>query len=412
MPVKRRHIHDVVVDALGASRAVAVVGPRQAGKSTLVAQIARTTLGARVTTLDNDIAREWALDDPAGFVTQLGTPAVIDEVQRAPGVLLAIKRVVDSSNAPGQFLITGSADLRLMPTVLDTLPGRVEYFNLWPFSQGEINGQVETFLDGLRRGVPPNRGGAPIGLGAYAEQIAAGGFPGSLGLSPRRREGFFAGYVDALVGRGINDVAGIRQPRAIEPLLRLIAARSGAILKLAGLATDLRIDAKTVGAYIAVLERLCAVVILPAWSGNLGHRIVKSPRVHIADTGLHCHLTGIDAAALSENHQTAGPVLETFVVNELVRQRGWVDRPPTLHHLRSESGNEVDVVAQWPSGQVAGIEVKAAATVSRRDFAGLRLMRDRLGDRFVCGVVLYCGEATIPIGDRLWAVPLEGLWRT
>ena len=410
MLVKRRHIQDDVVDALGVSRAVAVVGPRQAGKSTLVDQIARTTLGAQVTTLDNDIARDQALDDPAGFVARLGTPAVIDEVQRAPGVLLAIKRVVDASNAPGQFLITGSADLRLMPTVLDTLPGRVEYFNLWPFSQGEIDGQVETFLDRLQSGLPPQCHSAPVGLGTYAERIVAGGFPGSLGLSPRRREGFFSGYVDALVGRGINDVSGIRHPRAIEPLLRLLAARSGAILKLAGLATDLRLDAKTVAAYIAVLERLCAVVVLPAWSGNLGQRIVKSPRVHIADTALHCHLTGIDAAALTENPQAAGRVLETFVVNELVRQRGWADRPPTLHHLRSEGGNEVDVVAQWPSGQLAGIEVKAGATISRKDFAGLRLMRDRLSDRFTCGVVLHCGEATIPIGDRLWAVPLKGLW--
>lgn len=405
-----RNIRPDVEDALRVSRVVALVGPRQAGKSTLASQIARDVLGTALATFDDDATRTLAQSDPAGFIASLRLPAALDEVQRAPGVMLAIKRVVDGDPHPGRFLITGSADLRVLATIPDALPGRVEYLNLWPFSQGELVGVVETFLDALRADQPPMVDTAPIGVAAYAQRISEGGFPASLGRSSRRRSGFFASYLASLLGRDLAEVSGLRNPGALEPLLMLLAARSGSLLNLSSLGSELRLDAKTADSYITLLQQLGLVITLPAWFANLGQRVVKTPKVHLADSGLHVHLIGADAKRLSLDPQLAGPVLETFVVNELVRQSGWSSSAPALHHFRSHAGSEVDVVLQWRDGQVAGVEVKSSASIAPRDFAGLTMLRDRLGPRFTSGVVIYTGERTISAGDRLWAVPLEALW--
>jgi predicted AAA+ superfamily ATPase len=190
----------------------------------------------------------------------------------------------------------------------------------------------------------------------------------------------------------------------------LLAARSGRLLNVSGLGTELRLDAKTVASYVSLLEQLGLLIRLPAWFANLGHRVVKTPKVHLADSGLHVHLIGADADQISRQPGVAGPVVETFVVDELMRQSGWASSAPSLHHFRSHWGDKVDVVLHWRDGSVAGVEVKSGASVTQRDFAGLKTLRDRLGPRFVCGVVLYTGERTVPAGDRLWAVPLEGLW--
>lgn len=405
-----RNLRADVEDALRISRVVALVGPRQAGKSTLASQVAHDVLGTTLATFDDDATRTFAQNDPAGFIASLRLPAALDEVQRAPGVMLAIKRIVDQDTRPGRFLITGSADLRVLATIPDALPGRVEYLNLWPFSQGELEGVVETFLDDLRTARPPMLDTAPIGAAAYAERIAKGGFPESIGRTPRRRAGFFASYLASLLGRDLSEISGVHNPGALEPLLSLLAARSGSLLNLRGLGTELRLDGKTAASYITLLQQLGLLIRLPAWFTNLGHRVVKTPKMHLADSGLHVHLTGADADQLARDPDLAGPVLETFVVNELVRQSGWASSAPALHHFRSHTGGEVDLVLQWRDGKVAGVEVKSAASVTQRDFAGLTVLRDRLGARFVSGVVLYTGERTILAGDRLWAVPLEGLW--
>lgn len=410
MNILPRHIRPDVEDALGVSRVVALVGPRQAGKSTLASQVARDVLRTTLVSLDDDSMRSFAQADPAAFIASLPLPAALDEVQRAPGVMLAIKRVVDRDTRPGRFLITGSADLRVLATIPDALPGRVEYINLWPFSQGERDGYVETFVESLRTDRPPRVDAAPIGVGAYARRIAEGGFPAVFGRTARRRAGFFASYLSSLLGRDLAEISAVRNPGALEPLLTLLAARSGSLLNLSNLGSDLRLDAKTTGAYIALLQQLGLVITLPAWFTNLGKRIVKTPKVHLADSGLHVHLIGADAERLSRDPQMAGPVVETFVVNELVRQSGWASSTPALHHFRSHAGSEVDIVLQWRDGQVAGVEVTSAASIVPRDFAGLTMLRDHLGPRFASGVVLYSGERTIGVGDRLWAVPLEGLW--
>lgn len=410
MELVPRSIRPDVEDALRVSRVVALIGPRQAGKSTLASQIAHDVLGTSLTTLDDDATRAFAQDDPAGFIASLRLPAALDEVQRAPGLMLAIKRLVDRDPQPGRFLITGSADLRVLATIPDALPGRVEYLDLWPFSQGELIGTVETFLDVLRVDRPPMIDDAPMGVIGYAQRVAEGGFPASLGRSSRRRSGFFASYLASLLGRDLAEVSGLRNPGALEPLLMLLAARSGSLLNLSSLGSELRLDAKTADSYITLLRQLGLLIKLPAWFANLGQRVVKTPKLHIADSGLHVHLIGADADRLAHDPNLAGSVIETFVVNEIVRQSGWSSSAPALHHFRSHAGDEVDVVLQWRDGQVAGVEVKSAASISPRDFSGLTALRDRLGPRFVSGVVIYTGERTLSAGDRLWAVPLEALW--
>lgn len=410
MDLLPRHIRSDAEDALHHSRVVAIVGPRQAGKSTLATQLARDVMGVELSTLDDDATRAFAQADPVGFVASLPSPAAIDEVQRAPALMLAMKRVVDRENQPGRFLITGSADLRVLPTIPDTLPGRVEYLNLWPLSQGEIARVVETFLDDLRHNNPPFINDAPIGLAGYSDRLVVGGFPGVLEAPPRRRTGFFAGYVDTLVGRNVSDVAEVRDPGAVASLLALLAARSGAVTNLTALGAELRLDAKTVARYTTVLVQLGLVIRLPAWFTNLGQRVVKSPKLHLADSGLHAHLVGADSERLSRDPVLGGPLLETFVVNELVRQAGWAHEAPALHHFRSREGGEVDVIAQWRDGTIAGVEVKSAASVGPKDFRALAGLRDRLGARFASGVILYTGEHTVPAGERLWAVPLQALW--
>lgn len=411
MELRPRHIRADVEDALRTARAVAIVGPRQSGKSTLASIIARDVLETSLVTLDDDTARSFAQQDPAGFIASLPLPAVLDEVQRAPGIMLAIKQIVDRDTRPGRFLLTGSADLRVLPTIPDALPGRVEYLNLWPFSQGELVGHREHIIDELHAGEPPRVEASPVGMAALADRIVTGGFPASIGLTNRRRAGFFESYVTSLLGGAIADVSDARRPEIVPPLMQLLGARSGSLLNLRGLSMELGIDAKTVDAYVRLLERLGLVLIVPAWHTNLGHRVIKTPKVHVADSGLHAYLVGADSQALIRSPELAGRLVETFVLNEIVRQSGWADHPPVVHHYRGHAGDEVDIVLSWRDGTVAGIEVKSASSIGPRDTRGLTRLREALGERFTLGLVLYTGERTVPAGRKIWAMPIEGLWR-
>lgn len=406
-----RHIRPVVLEALRDNRVVCVVGARQVGKSTLVRDIAATDHLAGVRTLDDHATRAAALEDPTGFVRALGRPVVIDEVQRAPDLLLAIKQLVDEEPTQrGQFLLTGSADVMTLPTVADALPGRVGYVPLWPFSQGELLARRESFLSVLFDGAPLPAGDAPIGRGAYVERIVAGGFPDALRRSPRSRALFFDDYVASLLTRDVDEISGVRDHDAIARLLRVLATRSGGLVDHAGLSRDLGISDKTVKSYTAVLERLFLVRRLEPWSANEGQRAIKTPRIHVTDTGLLAYLLRADANSVVNDGDLAGRCFETFVVNEVLRQAGWASDLIHPYHYRDRRQREVDLVLERHDRAICGIEVKAAASVTARDFAGLRHLRDKLGTRFRSGAVLYTGRNVLPFGDRLWALPIEVLW--
>lgn len=406
-----RLVRPLLLEALSESRAVALLGARQVGKSTLARSIAEREHPARFITLDAAAALDAAHADPEGFVAALDGPTVIDEIQRAPDLLLAIKQRLDDDTARGQFLLTGSADLLTLPTVADALPGRVEYVSLWPLSQRELRGSGGDFVDALFDGDLPRLSGEPIGRAPIAAMLATGGYPELLTVrSARGRARFFASYLASLFRRDLAEVANVHKPTNVERLLSVIAARTGSLASYHGMGVDLGVDANTARAHTRILERLFLVQRLDPWHVNIGPRQVKSPKLHVADSGLLAYLLDGDERRIADDGEVAGRLLESFVATELARQNGWSDNPAQLFHYRDQKQGEVDVVLERRGGDVAGVEVKAAATVTSADFRGLRHLRDRLGARFRAGVVLHTGPETLPFGDRLTAVPIAGLW--
>lgn len=405
-----RHLRRDVVDALSESRAVAVLGARQVGKSTLVAQIASDEHPARQISLDDEATATVARADPTGFIADIEGPVALDEIQRAPGLLLAIKRRLDADQTRGQFLLTGSANILSLPTVADALPGRVEYLTLWPLSQGEIGDVRERFIDDLFAGRFPKIAGASVGRRPLAPMVVSGGYPEAQNRAARGRTRFFSSYIASIIGRDLDDIANVRNVENLERLLFVIAARSGGLTSFHGMGRDLGLDAKTVRSHTKILEDLFLVRQFKPWHVNLGNRQIKSPKTYVADSGMLAHLIGADERRIVEDGAVAGTLLESFVAMELLRQAEWADRPVQLFHYRDKQQREVDVLIERHDGEVVGVEVKASATPSTEDFAGLRHLRDNLGSRFKAGVVLHAGADTLPFGDRLAAVPISGLW--
>jgi hypothetical protein len=407
-----RGIEPELRDILSVSRAAAITGPRQAGKSTLARQLQSAGVVPNYFTLDDEATRNAARADPDGFALSLPRPAVIDEVQRVPSLMLAVKQILDNDPAPGQFLLTGSADLLTARVVADALPGRVEYLNLWPLARAEIEGKPDSVIDALLDGTPPRVSGAPKGRAASAELVIAGGFPDALNRNPRQRARYLRSYVQATLSRDLPEIGGVRgDPANLEQLLRLLAARTSTLVNYASLGRALALDEKTVKAHIELLSQLFLLHRLRPWSANLGARQVKTPKLLLTDTGLAAALVGVDAARYSAPDQgaLAGGLFETFVVMEIIKQATWSTTPVELFFYRDTDKREVNLVVVSASGDVAAIEAKAAAATTASDVRGLRVLRDKLGERFKTGVVIYSGEHTLPIDDRIWAVPISGL---
>lgn len=414
MKLFARGIQEELRDILSVSRAAAIIGPRQAGKSTLARQLQQAGAVPNYFTLDDEATRTAALADPDGFALSLPRPAVIDEVQRAPDVMLAVKQILDQDQTPGQFLLTGSTDLMTARVIADALPGRVEYVNLWPLSQSEVSGNLSSVIDALLAGAPPQVTGAPKGRAASAEVVVTGGFPEALRRTARQRTRYFRSYVQTVLGRDLPEIGQIRvDPSKLEQLLRVLAARTSGLANYSALGRELALDDKTVKAHVELLSQLFLLHRLSPWSGNLGARQVKMPKLLLADSGMAAALVGADAARYSAPDQgsLAGMLLETFVAMELVKQATWSSEAVELFFYRDTEKREVDVVIESAAGDVVAIETKAAAGVTTSDLRGLELLRAKLGARFKAGIVVYSGEHTLPMADRIWALPLSGLWQ-
>lgn len=396
--------------ALTDTPVVAVNGARQVGKSTLVTTLLKQSSSATIVTLDDQIQLEAAQTDPRSFVEREGL-LIIDEVQRVPDLLPAIKAQVDRDRRPGRFILTGSARLLSTPEMSASLTGRVEIIDLSPLSQGEIGGRPERFVDALFAWDPGLQVTSEETRPDYFERVCAGGFPEPLGRRDRRRQAWFSNYATTVVERMVADVADIQRLTVMPRLLSLCAARTSSELNTRDIANDLGLPYRTVGSYLTHLQTVFLVQLLPAWSRNLTTKVVHRPKIHIADPGLAAHLVGVDAAALADPTAPAGALLETFVATELRKHLGWSEIDAAAYHFRDRGGSEVDLVLEARSGQVVGIEVKASATARASDFKGLHLLAERLGDRFAGGVVLYTGRETVPFGDRLAALPLSALWQ-
>lgn len=412
MSLLTRHLCDPVSRSLADTRIVAIVGPRQAGKSTLARSLVAERPDAVYVSLDDRRIRLAAEADPHGFVTDRPGLLAVDEIQRVPDLLLAIKSVVDLDSRPGQFLVTGSSQLSANRRVSETLAGRIERFELWPFSQGELAGSRETFLDLLLDAAVPSHSSS-LTKRDYLTLASAGGYPEAVRRAPDRRAGWFDAYVETVVEREAPAISASPSTGELPRLVRLVAARQAAVLNVADLARDARLPERTVHRYLDVLEAVFLVRRIPAWSPNLAQREVRAPKIVVTDPGLAVALRGLDVDALVRPevaHGADGAVLEGFVLTELIRQLGWSRHRARLLHYRDRQLAEIDVVVETADGRVAGIEVKAGADIDRRDVRHLTKLRDRLGARFIAGVVLNSGPTALPLGDRLVAVPISALW--
>jgi predicted AAA+ superfamily ATPase len=405
--------------ALGDTRVVVLVGARQAGKSTLARQIVRGTPGVLERRLDRPGELAAARADPESFVRHDGL-LVLDEVQRAPELLLPIKAIVDEDPRPGRFLLTGSARLLGLRALPDALVGRTETVELWPFSQGEIDGGPDSMVDELFRtyaaaeviqAVGPAAVSGDRPADSIVERVVRGGFPEAVARDESRRRRFFASYIGGLVDRDVAQLADISRRDHLHRVLAALAARAAQPLSVAGLASDLGVPSTTVERYIALLEEVFLVKRVPAFAPAGVGRVTHQRKLVFVDTGIAAHLRGHGSARLARDRHLLGPLLENLTLGELARQVGLSDEPLTLAHYRTRDGVEVDGIIEHADGRVVGVEVKAAETVRTEDFRPLRHLRERLGSRWHAGLVLHLGTTVASFGPGLWAVPVDRVWQ-
>lgn len=404
-----RFLRPRIEEALADSPVVLIHGPRQCGKTTL-ARLVGDDSGFATFTFDDDVQRAAAQADPVGYVADLPERAVLDEVQRVPELFTSLKAAVDTRRKPGRFILTGSANVLLVPKLADSLAGRMEILRLHPLSQAEVERKTPDFLRRLfAAGLKAGPSGRRLGK-ALSERVVGGGFPAALArANQRRRTAWYRDYGDTLIQRDIRDLARISALDALPRLLALAAGQTACLMNVSELAAPFQISRQTIREYLTLLSRIFLLDELSPWHGNRMKRLVKTPKLHMGDTGLACALLGLNGDTLWADRSLFGRLLETFVYQELRRHASWREVAVAFSHFRDKDQVEVDVVLE-SEGRVAGVEVKAASTVTGDDFKGLRKLRDAVQKNFAAGVVLYDGDAVAGFGDRLHAVPISQLW--
>lgn len=404
-----RFVKTNINEALLDTPVIFIMGPRQGGKTTL----AKEVIGKDwvFISLDDETQLVAAKKDPVGFIRELNARhIVIDEIQREPRLLLAIKQAVDEDRKPGRFLITGSANALLMPQVVDSLAGRIEVVRLNTLSECEIKSVKSSFLEKLMQGKKLEV--TELRIRKYLiERIFTGCFPEPFARSGERRKvAWYKQYLNTMIHKDIKDLQYIDSPTDMLNLLKLIAHYSGKLINFQELSGKIGLSALTVKKYIALLEHLFFVEQLPAWHTNDYKRLVKTPKIHMVDTGLICSIRNISTEFLSSMPTQLGPLLETFVVNELRKQEVWLEEDLMFYHYRDKDKVEVDCIIENASGDCFAIEVKASATIGPEDFKGINRFKTVAKDRFKVGVLLYDGDNTIGFGENMYAVPIAALW--
>ena len=402
-----RFIERRIRDALSDTRVVMIAGPRQSGKTTLARKIAGDDIP--FLTLDDATTLDAATADPVGFVRGIDH-AVVDEVQRAPELLLAIKASVDTDTKPGRFLLTGSANLMTLPRVADSLAGRMEIVRLLPLAKSELHGEPPGFLESVFRGEAPTISRAVI-ADDLIHTVLDGGYPEAIARKRwARRQSWYLDYVEAIVQRDVRDIAQIEQIQLMPRLMRTLAEHAGQLINFSGFGAPLGMNHVTTQKYMGIFEHLYLIHTLQPWYTNKLKRLTKTPKLHFLDSGLLAALRDISPEKLRQNRTAFGSLLETFALAELLKLASWTADRFTFSHFRDKQRNEVDIVIEDRRGRVVGVEVKASATVTSADFSGMRRLAEACGDRFAIGIVLYDHDQTVPFGDRLVASPLSSLW--
>lgn len=407
-----RHVQARLNDALTDTPVVLLNGARQTGKSTLVKSLSLEQ-GRRYLTLDDRVVLAAAKTDPAGFIAGLDGPVTMDEVQRAPELFLDIKAAVDRDRSPGRFLLTGSANILLLPTLAESLAGRMEIITLWPLSGSEM-AQAATVnrADQLFEGKLDARQSVPCERNELIDKLLSGGFPEAVARpSAKRRAAWFESYLQTILQRDVRELANLEQLTEVPHLLQLLATRSASLLNQAELSRASRLTQTTLKRYLSLLETLFLVVRIPAWARNPGKRLVKSPKVFLPDTGLLAWLRDYSVEKLQGLPGLPGHLVETYVACELLKHLAFSDKGLSLWHYRTQTDIEVDFVLEDRLGKLTGIEVKASASIDSADFKGLRHLQDTEPDNFQRGFVLYAGREVVPFSEQLFAVPLSFWWQ-
>lgn len=410
-----RRLEQIVVDRLRVAPVVVLHGPRTVGKSTLLHRLAGV-LDGQVVDLDDRATRTVAAADPSIY-TASDTLTLIDEYQRVPEILDSIKAELNKELRPGRFVVTGSTNYSTIPRAAQSLTGRAEVLTVWPLSQGEIESRREGFVEVLMTDPSRLRGLTSDTTRAdYARRVLSGGLPVALRQpsDPEQRR-WFQSYLDLVVQRDVLDIRNIRQREVLPQLLRALVGQTGQLLNISKAAERAGLS-RAVGAdYTQLLEAVFLVRRLPAWGRTLSSRVNTVPKLHVLDSGVGAWLLGLDAARLARRETVAlgqfGHLLESFAVHEILKQASWLPELPQAGHYRTKDGVEVDLVLEQFDGTVVGVEVKAGTQIRAEDVSGLASLRGKLGDSFVGGVVLYTGEVAYQLADRLFAVPLDCLWR-
>lgn len=402
-----RWIEPRIDEALLDTPVVLLAGPRQAGKTTLVHQF--TKQGLDYLTLDDELTLLSAREDPTGMIRNLDR-AVIDEIQRAPQLLLAIKKSVDENRRPGRFLLTGSANLMALPMVADSLAGRMETLLLLPLSQSEIEHRPANWVDSIFAGEILTAV-APVLGNELVERVLRGGYPEMVARpTVKRRIAWARQYIDAIVQRDVRDVAEIDKLDQLPRFLRALAQTAGQLCNYSKTGSQVGLDGKTVSRYIGVFEQMYLLKRIDVWARNRLKRVVKTPKLQFIDSGLLAVLMDITVKGVQANKSRYGHVLESFVFGELYKHTTSADDDYRLLYYRDADKFEVDVVIENTAGQLVGVEVKASATVKERDLRGLKKLASLAGGQFTAGVLLYDGDETMPLGSNIWAAPLSTLW--
>lgn len=409
----QRQIAPLMTEALRDTPVVLLQGARQVGKSTLAKDLLESHPAGRYLSFDDPAVRRAAEADPVGFVSQSPGLTVLDEIQLVPQLFRAIKAEVDKDRRPGRFLLTGSANVLVLPKLSESLAGRMELVTLEGLCQNEILGHSSSLVDGLFADAPLALRHMDLDREVLISAILAGGFPEARGRAAgRRRSQWFESYLQTLFQRDVRDLSQIEGLTQLPRILELLSVRSAGLLNLSELSRTLGIPLNTLKRYLGLLEALFLLVTLPAWSSHLGKRLVKSPKLLLRDTGLMAHLLGADLDRVKRDPDLLGGLLETFVAGEVRKQLGWSRTRARLFHYRTLPGQEVDLLIERADGRVVGLEVKASASIQARDFKGLQGLSETLGDKFHRGIVLYTGTEGLPFGPKLWAMPVSTLWES
>lgn len=402
-----RFIEARLTEALTDTPVVLLTGPRRSGKTTLAKTMGAD--GRAYLTLDDQTILEAARSDPVAFVRGLDR-AIIDEVQRAPDLILAIKKTIDDDSRPGRFLLTGSANVMTLPRVADSLAGRMETIRMLPLARSEILGSQSKFLEAVFAGNLTSPKGLIIG-DDLIDMVTIGGFPESLARPvERRRQDWKRSYLTSVLTRDLRDIAEIEKLTELPKFVRLLAEHSAQLVNYSELGNGIGVNYKTSQRYAGLLEQIYLLAFIAPWYTNAIKRIVKTPKLHFFDSGLLATSRGLTVERLKQNRTNFGPLLETFVFSEIMKLISWSELQISLYHFRDQDRREVDFVLERDDGSIVGIEVKANATVISSDFSGLKKLAEASGSKFTCGVVLYDGDVIVPFGTKLVAAPVSCLW--